>query len=480
MFAPRTPPASATADWIVAENLLPGTTDWKIPTLTPRGIVGFADRISGVAGDEVRLFVDTKAATFSLVAYRLGWYQGQGGRELWRSDGIVATDQPDPTVDLTTNTVETAWTPSTTITVDPTWPPGVYLFEMITPKGGKGVVPFVLRDDASTSDLLYQLPTITWQAYNGWGGYDLYEGADGQFESRSRVVSYDRPFSGRGWGGVLHALPFIVQAERDGSDVSYWTDLDLHARPGLLLQHHALISLDHDEYWSTAMRDGLKLARNRGVNAAFLGANAIYRHVRVEPSPLGADRRIVNYKRAQEDPLFGVDSAEVTSDWRRFPVPRPESALMGAQYACNPARGPMTIPDADIWPFAGTGLVDGDSIPGAIDMEFDKVFPDAPTPASIEVLAHSPIGCRSALWFHDMTYYTTSKGAGVVDVGSQGWGNLLMCSEPTLDTTTCDTRALAITRNILDGLAAGPSGLLRPSVPNAASYGYVLTKPLTP
>jgi hypothetical protein len=148
-------------------------------------------------------------------------------------------------------------------------------------------------------------------------------------------------------------------------------------------------------------------------------------------------------------------------------------------YVCNPVHAAMVVPDADVWPFAGTGLTDGATIPGAVDMEFDAVFPDAPTPASIEVLAHSPVSCRSTPWFHDMTYYTTSGNAGVLDVGSQGWAKLLTCIEPTLE-PTCNPTAMAITRNILRAFAAGPAGLAHPSTPNAAAFGYVLTDPLSP
>jgi hypothetical protein len=476
---PPPEPARADGSWVVAENLLPGTTDWRIPNTARRGIAGFADRVSATAGEQVQLFVDTKKATFDVVLYRLGWYQGAGGREIWRATAVPGTDQPDPTVTTVTNTVETEWAPSVALTIDPSWPTGLYVFRLATSTGGAGVIPFVVRDDASTSALLYQVPTITWQAYNEWGGHGLYEGPDGLFASRSRVVTFDRPYSGRGWGGLMNTLPFVVQAEQAGLDVSYWTDLDLHVRASLLPQHRALITLDHDEYWSTAMRDGATAARAAGVNIAFLGANAAYRKIRVEPSSLGTHRRIVNYKVASEDPLFGVNDLEVTSDWRRGPRPRAESSLLGAMYACNPVRGAMAIPDADIWPFAGSGLADGATIPDAVDMEFDKVFPKAPTPASIEVLGHSPVTCRGLTWFHDMTYYTAASGGGVLNVGSQGWGKLLRCTEPTL-AATCNQAAVTITRNVLDLFATGPAALTRPSVPNAAAYGYVLTKPQFP
>lgn len=90
--------------------------------------------------------------------------------------------------------------------------------------------------------------------------------------------------------------PLVRLVESLGLDVTYWTDIDLHRHPERLLGHRTLVSLGHDEYWSTRMRWGAEAARGHGVNLAFLGANAVYRHIRLEPSPTGPDRQQVNYK----------------------------------------------------------------------------------------------------------------------------------------------------------------------------------------
>ncbi len=39
-------------------------------------------------------------------------------------------------------------------------------------------IPFVVRNDASTSDVLFQTSDATWQAYNTYGGADFYQGND--------------------------------------------------------------------------------------------------------------------------------------------------------------------------------------------------------------------------------------------------------------------------------------------------------------
>ena len=226
-------------------------------------------------------------------------------------------------------------------------------------------------------------------------------------------------------------------AERLGLDVTYWTDVDLHERPGLLMNHRALISLGHDEYWSSGMRRGALAARVHGVNLAFLGANDVYRHIRLVPSPLGKDRREINYKVASEDPMFGVDNEEVTSQWREAPVPRPESVLLGGLYQCNPVHADMVVAAASSWVFAGTGMTNGDRLPGAIDLEYDRVDGSLPTPASVQILAHSPLTCQGRGDHADVTYYTTRSGGGVIDMASQGWIPLLTCRPPQ-DTNRCN------------------------------------------
>ena len=474
-----TPPPSRTAQWVVNENAKPGTSSWRIPPGTRKGIAGYADHISATPGETIKLFVKTKSPSFHVESYRLGHYQGLGGRLIWTSPEVASARQPRVTVDPATSMVRAPWNESLQVPISSTWVQGTYLLKLVSSEGGQAYIPFVVRNDTSTADLVIQAEATTWQAYNRWGSYSLYKGPDGAFETRSRAVSFDRPFGGRGAAGLLHELPFVVLVERLGMDVTYWTDVDLHQQPELLANHSALVSLDHDEYYSTRMRDGLTAARSSGVNLAFLGGNAIYRHIRFEDSPLGPERVMVSYKTASEDPLLGVDDAEVTSSWRTGPLPRPESDILGAMYACAGAHADLVVDDADNWAFAGTGLADGGHIPGLVDMEYDRVFPEAPTPANIQILAHSPVLCKGVPDHADMTYYTARSKAGVLDASSQGWVKALRCGDP-IQAATCDARAVRITQNILDAFSTGPAGVAHPSVPNLSKFGIALQQPINP
>jgi hypothetical protein len=477
---PSIPAAAAPTQWVVDENARAGTGKWKIPVGARSDIQGYANRVSAERGARVGLYVDTTAASFRVKAYRLGYYQGLGGRLIWTSTQHQGVRQPAPSVDPDTLMVETTWSRSLSFRVGPAWVQGSYLLKLVASTGGQAYIPFIVRNDASTAALVIQQQVFTWQAYNDWGGRSLYHGPDGSFDTRSRVVSFDRPYSGRGAAGMLRSLPIIALVEQEGMDITYSTDRDLHLRPELLANHRALITLNKDEYWSTAMRDALEAARSAGVNLVSLGADGIYRHVRVEDSPLGSARRVVCYKVRDEDPLYGVDNSEVTVNWRSDPLDNPESAVLGAMYECYGVdHADLVVPDADVWVFAGAGLSDGEHIPGAIDEEYDRVFPKEPTPASIQVLAHSPVDCHGSPSNSDMTYYTASSGAGVLDVGSLGWFETLRCSPPVIS-QWCSSASVTITRTILTAAAKGPLGVKHPAQPNATAFGYTLTQPTYP
>jgi hypothetical protein len=219
---------------------------------------------------------------------------------------------------------------------------------------------------------------------------------------------------------VGNELPVVFQAEQLGLDVSYVTDVDLHERPELLPNHRALFSLGHDEYWSLAMRDNAQAALQQGLNIAFLGANACYRQIRLEASPLGPDRHVVCYKSAAEDPMTGKDDAVVTVNWDQSPVSNPESTLTGGTYQDIDAEADMVIADPTSWALAGTGLTAGQHLPGVVQGEFDRYVPGPSSPADADIIAHSPVPNRRGN-YSDVTWFTVADGGGVLDTGNATW-----------------------------------------------------------
>ena len=468
-------PAVGEPGWVAAENRRRGTTAWRITVKgEPHAIEGYADHVSASAGDAVTLYVSTTAPRFRVEAYRMGWYGGARGRLLWRSGRLRGRLQDERSLQPRTNMVEARWAPSLTFRVGTDWPPGAYLLKLVAPSAQR-YVPLTVTDPSSHDPLLVMDAVTTWQAYNDWGGRNLYWGPFMEPATRSRVASFDRPYAeGYGAGDFLSGeLPLISLLERAGLDATYWTDVDLHQHPELLLRHRALLSLGHDEYWSTAMRRGATLARDHGVNLAFLGANAVFRHIRLQPSPLGPDREEVNYKpaSARADPDWRRDPKEVTTDWREPPVHQPESALLGELYECNPALADGVVVEPDSWLLAGTGLDAGSRLPNLVGPEYDRVTLTFPTPRGVELVLHSPLRCRYHSSFSDVTYYTAPSGAGVVDTGTSSWVcqiDQVCAAGRNSATTSAAVRRISV--NLLRAFAAGPAGLLHPSRSNLHSF----------
>jgi hypothetical protein len=478
---------------IVAENARTGHAWWVTTPQQAGDIEGYADQSSAQVGDTVTLFVSTKAPSFHVEVYRMGYYQGIGARLVYQSAEVAGGRQAPPAVVAPTNTIECNWNPSVTLNIDPSWPPGAYLLKLVGPDSEQQFVPLTVRDDASKAAVVIQSSITTWQAYNRWGGYSLYYGnkggalsfthdpGGGSFADRARIVTFDRPYD-HDWASgaadfVGNEFPIVYQAEQLGLDVTYWTDLDFHANPQLLTNHRALVSLGHDEYWSQPMRNGAATALAAGVNLAFLGANACYRQIRLQSSTLGDNRRQICYKSAAEDPMTGVDDTLVTVNWDQSPVSQPESRLIGSTYQDIGAMAPMVITDAGHWLLAGTGFTDGQSLPKVIQGEFDRYVPGPDSPANADVVAHSLVANRNEN-FSDVTWYTVPHGGGVFASGNATFVGSLQNSSLIPPNVVADpvpgvtAPLLRMVENLYSVIAIGPAAATRPSQGTwQASYG---------
>ncbi|MGH9917966.1 MAG: N,N-dimethylformamidase beta subunit family domain-containing protein, partial [Nitrososphaerales archaeon] len=399
-----------------------------------------------------------------------------------------------------TSTVECQWSPSLTFKVGSHWPPGAYLLKLVGDDGEQQYVPLCVRDDSSTAAFVLQHSVTTWQAYNLWGGYDLYYGLTGggssysmstagmNYASRARIVSFDRPFP-KAWAQgasdfIGNEFPLVYHMEQLGLDVTYWTDVDFHAHPERLLQHRCMFSLGHDEYWSLQMRDGALAARDAGVNFGFLGANACYRQIRLEASPVGNNRRQVCYKSATEDPLYGQDDEVVTApSWDSPPTSWPESQLIGSMYQDVGADADLVVYDSSSWLWAGTGVTDGQSLPKVVQGEYDRFDPSFAGPSNVEIAAHSPVVNRGAGRYSDVTWYSVPGGGGVFATGNASWVNKL--SHTTGFPTTVVPSAipgvtpvlLRVMENVYSALGTGPGSITRPSRANWQKSSSLGTTP---
>jgi hypothetical protein len=460
----------AVAENIRAQNALPGDPHWRI---THPGhlyqLQGFADHTDVLPGASFRLFVSTTARSFRVLAFRMGWYGGDLARLIWTSPAVPGRYQPAAQVVQPGSLVVAPWRPSLTVpTTD--WPPGSYLLRLDASTGVQSYVPIVIRSPTVAGRVVLVSAWTSYEAYNGWGGYSLYGGPGGSFADRGRRVTFDRPLSYNHGAGAYFQLefPLVTFAERFGLPLAYITSIDLDLYPDILDGARAVISEAHDEYWSTAMRDTLTLARDQGVNVAFFGANAIFRKIRFESSPLGPDRIEVNYKIPQEDPLYGKDNALVTGNWPTPPDADPESSLIGQSYVCSfTSNVPMVVTDPGSWIWADSGVHQGESLPGLVGPEVDQVNPFEPTPRPLEVIAQSPVSCGATPSYSDVTYYVAASGAGVFDSGTEDWVCALPyaadCQAAGADLPAVRRAVEAATVNILRAFAAGPAGRAHPA-----------------
>jgi len=258
----------------------------------------------------------------------------------------------------------------------------------------------------------------TYQAYNRWGGYFLYMGPNGSFDTRASKVSHDRPYDENGARIVLqYESAIIARAERLGLPLAYLTGSQLDADPHVLAGAAGVVSLGHDEYWTTGMRATLTRARDAGTNVAFLGANAVYWRTRLADHVDGDPRTVVGYKSATADPVQGPTT---TTHWRGAPDPDPENSLVGTLYEDFPASGPLVVTDPGFFLFRGTGTRAGTAYPGLIGTEINRAYPVAGTPPSLRVVAHSPVTGPAGPTFADAVYYTVPSGAGGVQRRDHG------------------------------------------------------------
>jgi hypothetical protein len=468
-------PAAAATNPIVTENQLPGSTGWLWGALISDDlngqIKGFASATSVMQGDSITLYVTTNPPQpYTIDIYRLGWYGGAGGRFLQHiaTDGFTQ-DQCVP--DATTGLAMCWWAPSATVTVPTSWTSGVYLAKLQNENGYQNYIIFVVRDGRPAA-FLYQQAITTDQAYNNYPcddsrpslctGKSLYtfnsHGANTiSGDARAVKVSFDRPYSGYGFRD-FDQFDAIHWLERSGYDVTYSTDLDTHLNGADLLRHRAFLSVGHDEYWSKEMFDAALAARDAGVNLAFLAANAAYWQVRFEQSDANVPNRVmVCFKDATLDPGWG---ANTTVNFRDPPVNRPEQTLIGVQYTSYSADGeagsnsPFVVTNSTNWAYAGTGLHDGDSVPGIVGYEIDRFYTNLPAPTNRTrtLLSDSPFVDRLGMSDRsNASIYQAPSGAWVFATGTISW----VWGLDDFIHSQADARIQRVTANVLDAFLNG-------------------------
>src|SRR6266404_3011772 len=374
------------------ENAKAGTSDWHITNpADAREIEGYASLTSINRGQSIDFFISTASPSYTIEVFRLGWYDGFGGRRMTQPVTLSGTLQTTPTPDPITGLVECDWTLSYTLSVpanpnDATdWPSGVYVAKLTELNGGKQrYILFVVRDDSRASDYVFQVAVNTYNAYNPWGGKSLYS-----FNSTGGAavaVSFNRPYGAiygdDGSGNFVEGWEYnmVRFLEREGYDLSFVTDVDVHSTPNILLNHHAHLIVGHNEYWSWEMRQAETAARDHNIGIGVFGADTSFWQVRFQPSNAHgqANRTMVSYKNSAltADPFYlDADHSNdylVTTHWSDPPVSMPGEALFGVGFAGEQISGDIVVTNPTHWVFANTGLTAGYHLAGLLGYEVDS------------------------------------------------------------------------------------------------------------
>jgi N,N-dimethylformamidase beta subunit-like, C-terminal/Domain of unknown function (DUF4082)/Bacterial Ig-like domain/Fibronectin type III domain/Bacterial Ig domain len=374
------PAAAACANTIACENQLPGDppSDWQVNGIGDSTIQGFAASMSVQPGDTESFKVNTTAKSYHIDILRVGYYQGNGARKIVSGMLPTATlPQTQPTClsgPTGTGLIDCGnWGVSASWTVPTTAVSGLYLAHLVrNDTGGSSIIPFVVRNDASHSDILFQTSDETWQAYNSSGGNtsavnSLYQcsdncppGSPDAYKGAAKV-SYNRPWhtplddNGRDWWND-YEYPMIRFLEANGYDVSYTSGIDMSqtGAASIIEQHKIYLTAGHDEYWTGQQRANVEAARNAGVNLAFFTGNEVFWKTRLEPSidaSNTANRTLVAYKETHYNtPTDPQDPPTWTGSWMdpRFSPPadggKPQNALSGQLFAVNSGTSDITVP----------------------------------------------------------------------------------------------------------------------------------------
>jgi len=412
--------------WVADENKKPGVkmtqADWKSLDLSAaEGSALWLDQTGVSCGAQVKIHaalyssnstpINSTPRTFA--AWRIGYYNGAGAREVWRSGPVKLKKGKATTIKNATRLTEANWPVTTTFTVGNDWTPGFYLIVSFSAFGQiENAAPLVVRSPVGSSKLMMMHSFISWQMYNSFGGRSAYvgPGSDGVLdaEERSRVVSFDRPLLGSGAYSIQRdAIPFIQFVEKQGLNVDEETDLDINQWPSITSKYSGIMVGGHAEYFTNRMFNTFIANRNTGTNIAILGGNTAFWQTRLEPSKYGADRHAVMYRYATEDP--NTNLSQVTIEFSNHRIGTPSNLISGEQTSGVHVYGTLKPVSIPAWlhvskrtPISGLST----------DSEVEAVTPNAAQPPNVHVLYSGVLAWR------DVASHKTLKK---IPVGQVDW-----------------------------------------------------------
>lgn len=368
---------------------------------------------------------------------------------------------------------------------------GLYVLWARTPSGNAYSFPWIVAPAKPKAKVAVLASTITWNAYNNWGGRSNYINADhlperpvvnarqdlhryqntqpfGTWLPKDedyRPLSFDRPdpnnhffddpkdpgepSRGRTQSGLGPGeWRLYAWLEREGFDYDLYAESQLHDGTLPLDEYKVLISAVHPEYWSRDMYRKVKeWVFERGGRYMYLGGNGLNCEIVFEDG--GTAIRCLSHLESERGEMGGKapDGSMYESRMHRT-TGESEASLLGV--VCTETgimtSAPYRVVDASHWVMEGTGLSNGDlfgehtmheRIPGgASGHETDKRSAKW-SPKNTVLIAK---GTNIDEGGSEITLHEPDNGGGAVfSVGSITWVPALLV----------DDRVSTITRNVL-------------------------------
>ena len=332
-------------------------------------------------------------------------------------------------------------------------------------KGGAGCVfPWIVSPPEPREQIAVLASTLTWNAYNRFGGRSNYFNQDGLPEipvvnARQDLGRYLQPDE---WPFGEHGAPLSFQRpepdcqvplgdqitdpiagrmgsalapgewrllgwlEREGFACDLYSETELHFDRIDLDRYRVLVLNNHPEYWTASMYHRVKeWVYQRGGKLVYPGGCGLYAEAELPDEATMLCRQEGAFDQRGES----------------------EANLLGVAYSHGGFQtgAPYRVLEGDHWVFAGTGLSTGDLFGheslhercpgGASAHELDKISPHSPP--GICQLAKGENPEQSGA---EMACFETPSGGAVFAAGSMCWTLAL----------PIDAGVSAVTRNVLE------------------------------
>jgi hypothetical protein len=445
-----------TRDWMLTKTRIDPATKYRCPW-----IEGYASHASITANETLKLMISTASdVDVHVEIYRMGYYGGEGARFVAKHGPIRCRTQPTPEPG-DYRLMNCQWEPSLEVPISPDWMSGVYVAKLTESKESlQSYIIFIVRDDRR-ADLVFQCSDNTWHAYNRWPSqFSLYDNGKTEWHwGGASQVSYNRPYGkycqildaplSLGSGEFfLWEFPFVYWLEREGYDVTYVSNTDTHRDASSIARGKGFLSVGHDEYWTIEMFRNIQALVAQGVGVGFFSGNTACGRV-IWDDATRSFRRVGVF-----GPAGGIrefDSMSTLLHERPY-----ANELIGAH-----STGPVTggadwiCTNPDHWIYQGTGMKNGDAIPGLIGWEYHG---DPAAIPGLEIVATGPIQSAPGNLnggVYTATVYPGPKGNIVFNASTCWWADGLSAPpgyiSPKVYTEPkgVDRRVQQITRNVL-------------------------------